>query len=175
MRATVIAIETLTPDVIRRFESKTYRSENGCLEWLGAKDKLGYGRFKLNGRMLLSHRVSMTVRNGLLPDGLVVDHVCRNPSCVDPDHLELVTQAENTARGMSPTAAAVRSVLHENMCVNGHDQSIYLAIRKSGHHRCRECERLNSARRDARDRLSEEHRERKRLHAQKARAEGRWK
>lgn len=175
MKMTAINRGELSASDIMRFESKVSRMESGCLEWIGGRDKLGYGRFKFRGRMLMSHRVSMAIRHGDLPVGLVVDHLCRNPACVDPEHLEMVTLGENTARGLSPLAPAIRNAAIGEACINGHHRAQYGAQDKSGRVRCRECGRLNSARRDARDRLDPERKERKRIFARQARAEGRWK
>ena len=67
-----------------------------CHFWLGKKDALGYGRL---GSRQLAYRVSWERANGPVPDGLELDHLCRNPSCVRPDHLEPVTHGENLRRG----------------------------------------------------------------------------
>jgi hypothetical protein len=67
-----------------------------CHYWLGTKDPLGYGRL---GSRQLAYRVSWERINGPVPSGLELDHLCRNPSCVRPDHLEAVTHQENLRRG----------------------------------------------------------------------------
>lgn len=64
-----------------------------CWEWTGQKDS-GYGRY--SGRP--AHRVTYEVLVGPIPDGLTLDHLCRNKGCVNPDHLEPVTSSENTRR-----------------------------------------------------------------------------
>lgn len=70
-----------------------------CWNWIGAADDLGYGRFKPAGRPLIgSHRYGYESIVGAIPSGLHIDHLCRNPRCVNPDHLEPVTQAENNRR-----------------------------------------------------------------------------
>lgn len=60
----------------------------------------GYGRLRRNGRSIPAHRYSYEVRVGPIPEGLELDHLCRNTQCVNPDHLEPVTGAENRRRGV---------------------------------------------------------------------------
>jgi hypothetical protein len=77
--------------------------------WRASKDQLGYGRFRGSGRKggeLKAHRVAYELVKGSIPDGLELDHLCRIPACVNPEHLEPVTHAENLRRGVA--ARAVR-------------------------------------------------------------------
>lgn len=62
----------------------------------------GYGHLRRDKVCILAHRFSYELRNGKIPEGLELDHLCRVPCCVNPDHLEPVTSAENTRRGMWP-------------------------------------------------------------------------
>jgi hypothetical protein len=79
-------------------ESKYRVNEaTGCWEWVAAKSRSGYGYL---GRKR-AHRAVYSLYRGSIPDGLVLDHLCRNTCCVNPDHLEPVTTAENTRRGLS--------------------------------------------------------------------------
>lgn len=75
--------------------------KTGCWVWQRSRDKLGYGRV---GRSVygeyLAHRAVFQLYKGDIPKGLCLDHLCRNPSCVNPDHLEPVTQAVNNFRGL---------------------------------------------------------------------------
>ena len=84
-------------------ETRLYRRvkelPGGCLQWLGTVSKKGYGRFYLNGRKVSTHRYAYELYNGPIPDGMQIDHICRNRSCVNPAHMELVSSAENTRRG----------------------------------------------------------------------------
>jgi len=72
-----------------------------CVIWCGHTDHKGYGQFKMEGRAHWAHRVSYAMFVGPIPEGMTVNHVnqCRNPSCVNPKHLELLTIADNTAVG----------------------------------------------------------------------------
>lgn len=69
--------------------------DTGCWEWVRALDVNGYGR---NGATL-AHRMVYTRERGPIPEGLHLDHLCRNTLCVNPDHLEPVTNAVNSRRG----------------------------------------------------------------------------
>lgn len=88
------------PSDIRRFLEKVLVSElTGCWEWTAAMDGKGYGCFRFNRSKVWAHRFSYAVfRRPLLPT-LTVEHKCRNPSCVNPWHLELLTNSENAANG----------------------------------------------------------------------------
>lgn len=77
-----------------RFWSKVEKTD-GCWLWRAAHNSEGYGRFKLNGQLILTHRLSYEIANGAIPDGLFVLHECDTPSCVKPAHLFLGTNARN--------------------------------------------------------------------------------
>jgi hypothetical protein len=82
-----------------RFEDKYIPEPNsGCWLWTAAQLN-GYGAIKVAGRFRGAHRVSYELHKGPVPDGLVLDHLCRVPFCVNPDHLEPVTIGENISRG----------------------------------------------------------------------------
>lgn len=70
-----------------------------CWEWLGAIQNNGYGKATLDDRATTAHRVSWRLLVGPIPDGMTLDHLCRNKVCVNPDHLEVVTSGENSRRG----------------------------------------------------------------------------
>lgn len=83
---------------VDRMMPKIRYTEAGCAEWTGALNSKGYGVVSVAGRRELAHRVSFEAHVGPIPDGLQVDHVCRNIVCVLPTHLEAVTDAENRRR-----------------------------------------------------------------------------
>ena len=103
--------EELLPREVVRFLSKIRPVESGCWEWGGASKGNGYGVIQVAGRTRLAHRVSYRFHYGDLPEDMDVDHLCRNPICINPEHLEPVTHAENLARGASPSSVATRRII----------------------------------------------------------------
>jgi hypothetical protein len=69
-----------------------------CWEWQRTKTKGGYGRINVNGHSMPAHRFYFESTNGPVPEGLEMDHLCHNPGCVNPDHLEAVTKSVNALR-----------------------------------------------------------------------------
>lgn len=121
---------------------------SGCWPWLGFLNRDGYGQFSIGGRKHQCHRIAYEVRFGPIPDGMQIDHVkargCSLRSCVNPDHLEVVTQTENLARGNGAPARNAR----KTHCSKGHrldGENLY--VRPNGRRRCRTCDRANVARR----------------------------
>jgi hypothetical protein len=144
----------LPVDVEDRFWSKVVMVEN-CWEWLGNYYPNGYGQISIGKRKMMAHRMAYQLRVGPIPDGLTLDHLCRNPKCVNPSHLEPVTMRENTLRGTSPSAECAK----KDSCKHGHPLSgDNLVVRKGRSGRpwraCRACLRTypSVARRAERDR-----------------------
>jgi hypothetical protein len=81
-----------------RFWPKVEKTES-CWLWVGATTGKGYGTFWNEGRMVYAHRFAYESLVGPIPDGLQIDHLCRVKNCVNPEHMEPVTNAENTTRG----------------------------------------------------------------------------
>jgi hypothetical protein len=83
---------------------------SGCWLWMGAYNrKSGYGFVRdRNMKMTNAHRLVYCEEIGPIPYGLDLDHLCRNPACVNPDHLEPVTRSENVKRGYSPELSRER-------------------------------------------------------------------
>ncbi len=121
---------------------------SGCWIWVASLDGKGYGKINIGGVITAAHRFSYTHYIGIIPDGLELDHKCRVRSCVNPDHLEPVTHAENVLRGFGPSAANAK----KTHCSRGHpyDEKNTYFWKTAGHRQCRVCwrERREAQRRE---------------------------
>jgi hypothetical protein len=97
-----------------RFELKP---DTGCWMWQGADNGKGYGQIWMNGRMRRVHRIAYLLTFGPLPADKQIDHLCRERACLNPEHMQVVSNRENVARGNGPGALAART----NRCKNGHE------------------------------------------------------
>lgn len=135
-------------DPVTRFWGHVDKSGD-CWLWTASRNLLGYGEFNVyeDGRDWYAHRFAYEQTVGPIPDGLVLDHLCRNPSCVNPDHLEAVTQQENILR--SPIAPAAINA-RKTHCLRGHEfTSMNTRIDARGGRRCRACCRMYGTKRRA--------------------------
>ena len=101
-------------NIIDRFNTK-HTQVDMCWVWHAAVGDDGYGVFRMKGKLYKAHRASYVLFKGPVPAGLHIDHLCRNRQCVNPEHLEAVTQTVNNQR-----AAAAKT-----HCPSGHDYKIY--------------------------------------------------
>lgn len=116
-------------------------ASNGCILWRGSKTRGGYGTANIGGRKTTAHRIAFEATKGPIADGLEIDHLCGDPLCINPAHLEAVSHAENVRR--SRTARATH-------CVSGHEFTPANTYRKKSNG-CRVC-RACAARRSAENR-----------------------
>lgn len=129
------------------FRAKTHPigyviQENGCWDWVGHTVD-GYGRWMQGGKPRLAYRVLYEKTVGVIPTSLQIDHLCRNPRCVNPAHLEPVTAKENNRRSTSPTSVNGR----KTHCVRGHEfteSNVWIYFRNGGR-QCRICKRIRDA------------------------------
>ena len=128
-------IEIEKVDLARYFHPRINKVEGGCWLWVGPVAGGGYGRVYTNNGYYTAHRLSYVEHRGQIPDGLVVDHLCRVPACVNPSHLEPVTQGENVRRGLNPIA---RNPWFAH-CPNGHPYGGDNLYSHRGHRHCRAC------------------------------------
>ena len=101
------------------FWEKLYIEPSGCWLWEGTIGSSGYGQFRIDGRTRPAHRWAYEYYIGPIPDGLVMDHLCRVRSCVNFNHLEPVTTSENIIRGIGPEMVKKRQALKTH-CPQGH-------------------------------------------------------
>lgn len=122
----------------QRFWAKVEKT-NACWLWQGTKSADGYGRFRVseNKRLEAAHRYAYGLLVGPIPEGLTLDHLCRNPGCVNPDHLEPVTLRENILRSDGLPARNAR----KTHCDKGHPFSAENTYLLGGKRHCRQCGR----------------------------------
>lgn len=142
----------LTESEFRRFASKVAAptTPNDCLEWVGGKQRQGYGTFRLRGSSHLAHRVSYRNWVGSVPEGLVLDHLCRNRACVNPTHLEPKTVGDNNRAPGSLIGEYNRIKTH---CNRGHElvgPNLSPSGVRVGKRICLACQRALVARHNAR-------------------------
>jgi hypothetical protein len=131
----------------RRFRNKFHKTAT-CWNWLKPLKPEGYGHFWFEGRSEKAHRVSYRIFNGEIADELTVDHLCRNTSCVNPDHLELVSRVENAMRGTGACAKNAK----KTHCLRGHELTgSNLLNQRKNRNSSRECRKCHNLRK--RDRL----------------------
>lgn len=132
---------TTSKSHIQRFTEKIHEDARGCWIWDAYVGTNGYGRFSVDNRGALAHRWSYEYHISEIPEALVLDHLCRNRSCVNPWHLEPITQRVNIERGLTP-------VPHNRLkthCPRGHEyteENIYRM--PNGWRACLDCKKASA-------------------------------
>lgn len=135
---TIASVETIA----KKFVIQT----NGCWEWLGSKGPLGYGQFSIKNRGVRAHRAIWELVGHTFNPLKCLDHLCRNPSCVNPDHLEEVTHLENVRRGEVSKVQKARHARRTH-CKHGHEFNEQNTYQDRLGRSCRAC-KADWARRD---------------------------
>lgn len=128
---------------MERFWSKVGKTGTveypNCWIWMAYRNKKGYGRFRVQNKMWLAHRVSWSLSNGEIPKGKQILHKCDNPPCVNPDHLKLGTSVDNM-RDRDQRRRHGRYNAKKTHCPQGHSYSgNNLYVYPNGKRKCRKC------------------------------------
>ena len=140
------------PTPQERFWTKVRKTQS-CWLWTASLDRKGYARFYVDGNDVPVHRFAYELKNGPIPNGLELDHLCRVHNCVNPDHLEAVTHQVNVLRGETLNAENAK----KTHCSRGHPYDMFNTYPlPNGGRDCRKCQtiRQRSYRQRKRHRLA---------------------
>ncbi len=130
----LIQVNELPDRILNKIELEP---NSGCWLWTATTTPKGYGRVWWESNLMRAHRLVYELLIGPIPDGLQIDHLCRVRHCVNPEHLEPVTHAENVRRGESG-----KYLKDKTHCPHGHEYSeSNTYVSKNGARHCRECRR----------------------------------
>lgn len=138
-------ISEVTLDVFDAFCQKYSKNKNGCWEWVGVRNKKGYGRLHVGDRgkvkKIFAHRLSYFLAFGKYDYSLHVLHTCDNPRCVNPRHLWLGTNVDNQKDSVAKGRQAQKKKTH---CKRGHPFSTANTyLHNKGHRTCRTCMKIH--------------------------------
>lgn len=117
-----------------------FEADNGCWEWTGCTNENGYGLItSKHFKERRVHRLAYIVLKGEIPNGLVIDHLCKNRICCNPDHLEVVTRGENVRRGVGGEVTG-KLKKSQKFCKHGHEYTLEnTRFTKEGWRECKKC------------------------------------
>jgi len=136
-----IQLPILSPPEQDRFWSHVDKNRaSGCWVWTASTVTAGYGRLRImtvTGEKVLAraHRIAYRLLVGIIPDGMHLDHLCRNHACVNPTHLEVVTAQVNILRGVGLSAANAK----KTHCMRGHPFDEVNTLWYGRHRQCHTC------------------------------------
>lgn len=128
-----------SPPVVRYVEELSSISGvvGPCHTFIGSVSSDGYCHVRVNGVQVKTHRYTYELKNGPIPEGLVIDHMCRNRKCCNADHLRAVTRYVNSTENVIGSASALCAA--KTHCLNGHPFDEKNTVYKQGSRQCREC------------------------------------
>lgn len=134
--------DRFSEDVFNRIVLYIDENENGCWLWSNSLDNDGYGRITIDKKTYRAHRLIWELENGIIPKGLVIDHLCRIRNCVNPKHLRLVTLRQNALENSDSITA---QNLRKKFCKKGHwYDKIYTSPKGETERYCSICHRERS-------------------------------
>lgn len=130
----------MKPSLEERFYNRIKVTDSGCHEFIGFKNRHGYGQIGVGSKLKLTHRLAWELAFGLIPDGLWVLHKCDNPPCCNVDHLWLGTQAENVADMIAKGRQGINAQSIKTHCPKGHPyDEVNTYVKPNGSRNCRAC------------------------------------
>lgn len=127
--------------------SRCKQLDDGCWLWLYCKTAAGYGQLSYKNKRQFTHRLAYELWRDPVPTGLTLDHLCRNRACMNPTHLEAVTQKTNCLREVSPAALNK----DKQQCKRGHTLGANNIIFVKRGRQCKLCDRARNARQRAKN------------------------
>lgn len=147
---------TAPESLLERIRARVIVTASACWEWQGSTNGNGYGEIRIKQRKHYVHRLTVELTRGPIADGMDIDHLCRNRSCCNPDHLEVVTRHVNIMRGDNPDFQRRRfaAITH---CPQSHPyDAANTYVTKAGTRQCKACTRARNKARRQRQRANHE-------------------